>query len=145
MTDNLSLVRADQGQIEYVRQKLIEYNARHVADELKSVYEPIHLILKNEQGDIVAGLLSCLCWNWVEVDILWVDEPYRHQGYGTRLLQAIEDTARSKGADFLKLNTFGFQAPEFYKKHGFQLLFEIDNAPRGSRHYYFMKPLRPVE
>lgn len=145
MTDKLPLTRADQGESEYVRQKLIEFNARHIAAEQKSVYEPIDLIFKNEHGEIVAGLLSCLCWNWVEVDILWVDERYRHQGYGTRLLEEIQAVALSKEADFIKLNTFDFQAPKFYRKHGFELLFEIDNAPRGSKHYYFMKRLRAVE
>lgn len=33
------------------------------------------------------------CWNVVYVDILWVDESYRKQGLGTKLLDEIERIA----------------------------------------------------
>lgn len=97
--------------------------------------------IKNEAGEIVAGVLSTLCWNWLELDILWVDEKQRHQGYGSQLLLEIERIAREKSCDFIMLNTFSFQAPGFYKKHGYQLMTTLENAPTGHRHYYFKKDL----
>lgn len=97
--------------------------------------------IKNEAGDIVAGVLSTLCWNWLELDILWVDEKQRHQGYGSQLLLEIERIAREKSCDFIMLNTFSFQAPGFYEKHGYQLMTTIENAPTGHSHYYFKKDL----
>jgi hypothetical protein len=53
----------------------------------------------------------------------------------------IERIAREKSCDFIMLNTFSFQAPGFYKKHGYQLMTTIENAPTGHRHYYFKKDL----
>lgn len=67
----------------YVRQQLSAYNAAHVGEALKDRFEELHFHIRNESGQIVAGVLSTLCWNWVELDILWVDAQERHKGYGT--------------------------------------------------------------
>lgn len=125
----------------YVRQQLVAYNAGHVSDELKNRYEEFNFNIKNEAGKIVAGVLSTLCWNWLELDILWVDSDQRHKGYGSQLLHEVERIAREKSCDFIMLNTFSYQAPEFYKKHGYQLITIIENAPAGHSHYYFKKDL----
>ncbi|WP_153977616.1 GNAT family N-acetyltransferase [Paenibacillus xylanilyticus] len=125
----------------YVRNQLIAFNAAHLSEDLKHRYEELNFNIKNEAGDIVAGVLSTLCWNWLELDILWVDEKQRHQGYGSQLLLEIERIAREKRCDFIMLNTFSFQAPGFYKKHGYQLMTTLENAPTGHRHYYFKKDL----
>lgn len=76
---------ADENEKNYVRRKLIEYNAQHVPDHLKSRYEEINLAIKDDNGDIIGGLIAVLCWNWIEVDILWVDSAFRLKGTGTQL------------------------------------------------------------
>ncbi|MFC4307317.1 GNAT family N-acetyltransferase [Cohnella boryungensis] len=138
---NSTIVISTEDESQYVRSKLKEYNAQHVPDEIRSRYERINLHIANEEGDIIAGLMSVLCWNWVEVEILWVDAQHRIHGYGSKLLQEIERIARAKQCSFLKLNTFSFQAPDFYRKHGFELIGLFDNAPTGHKHYYFKKDL----
>ncbi|MEC0126645.1 GNAT family N-acetyltransferase [Paenibacillus pabuli] len=125
----------------YVRQQLIAYNAEHVSEELRNRYEELNFHIKNKAGEIVAGVISTLCWNWLEIDFLWVEAEQRHQGYGSRLLSEVERIAREKSCDFIQLNTFSYQAPEFYKKHGYQLILTIENAPTGHSHYYFKKDL----
>lgn len=127
----------------YVRQQLIAYNAEHVSEALRDRDEELHFHIRNEAGQIVAGVLSTLCWNWVELDILWVDANERHKGYGTQLLQDVERLAREKDCDFIMLNTFSYQAPEFYIKHGYDMIIKIENAPTGHQHYYFKKNLTP--
>lgn len=112
----------------YVRNKLIEFNSRHVPN---GIYEEIILCSRNDNGEIIAGLNSAICWNWMEIDILWVDEFYRGQGFGQRLLEEAEQIARAKECAFIKLNTFSFQAPEFYKKYGYKEMAVIEDAPRG--------------
>ncbi|MCB8922777.1 MAG: GNAT family N-acetyltransferase [Ardenticatenaceae bacterium] len=59
----------------------------------------------------VASSPSC------NVDLMWIEEELRGQGYGHRLTQ-IENEARKRGAEQVYLDTFSFQAPEFYKQHG---------------------------
>ncbi|KRF13457.1 GNAT family N-acetyltransferase [Paenibacillus sp. Soil787] len=127
---------------EYVRRRLIEYNQEHVPDDLKNNYEEINLTIKDNEGKIIGGILSVHCWNWIEVDILWIDKELRGSGFGTQLLTRIEDIAKEKKCTFIKLNTFSFQAPEFYMKNGYKEIAVFEDAPLGSKHYYFRKDIR---
>lgn len=54
---------------EYVRRRLIEYNHEHVPDDLKNIYEEINQTIKDNEGKIIGGILSVLCWNWIEVQV----------------------------------------------------------------------------
>ena len=54
-----------------------------------------------------------------------------------KLLGEIEIRVKEKGSKVITLNTFSFQAPEFYKKHGYKEVFTLENYPvTGKRHYY---------
>ncbi|WP_127583567.1 GNAT family N-acetyltransferase [Paenibacillus koleovorans] len=130
---------ADEQEKNFVRRKLIEFNAQHTPEHLKSRYEEINLTVKDENGEILGGLLAVLSWNWIEVNILWVDAAFRHSGIGTQLLQEIERLAKEKGCTFIKLNTFSFQAPAFYLKNGYVQYAVLENAPEGASHYFFKK------
>ncbi|UVI32742.1 GNAT family N-acetyltransferase [Paenibacillus spongiae] len=141
MSTSKPISRSTHEESSYVRNKLIEFNARHVPDDLQNNYQEINLVMKNEQDEIVGGLNSVFCWDWIEVDILWVDESYRGRDYGTRLLKEIEEIAKDKKCTFIKLNTFSFQAPDFYKKQGYRIIGLIEDAPRGHTHYYFKKEI----
>ncbi|GAA3408212.1 GNAT family N-acetyltransferase [Paenibacillus hodogayensis] len=144
MTADISFGSKEES--EYIRKRLIEFNSKHVHEELSSRYEEINLAIKNTDGQVVGGMLAVLCWNWIEIDILWIDESLRGRGYGTRLLNQIEDIAKEKNCTFLKLNTFSFQAPDFYRKHGYSEVAVFEDAPTGSRHYYFKKEIyRPSD
>ncbi|QHW29952.1 GNAT family N-acetyltransferase [Paenibacillus rhizovicinus] len=125
----------------YIRNRLIAFNASQLPEAIRDRYEEIHLVQRDEEGRIIGGMLSEYCWNWIEVHILWVDEARRGEGHGSAMMEAIERIAIEKQCTFIKLNTFTFQAPEFYKKHGYAELAVIDNAPLGHRHFYFIKHL----
>ncbi|MCV9949111.1 GNAT family N-acetyltransferase [Paenibacillus sp. BT-177] len=139
MTLEPQMSRSSKDEARFVRNKLIEFNAKHVPADIQTQYEEINLTLKSGEGQVIGGLLSVLCWNWVEVDILWVDQVHRGKGYGSQLLDEIEQMARDKGCNFIQLNTFSFQAPEFYEKHGYEVVGVIEEAPRGFKHYYYKK------
>jgi GNAT superfamily N-acetyltransferase len=132
---------ADENEKNYVRRKLIEYNAQHIPDHLKSRYEEINLAIKDDNGNIIGGLIAVLCWNWIEVDILWVDSAFRLKGTGTQLLNEIEKIASEKDCNFIKLNTFSFQAPNFYIKNGYNQYSVLENAPEGAKHFFFKKDI----
>ena len=51
--------------------------------------------------------------------------------------EGMQRTARQRGGKYVFLDTFSFQAPEFYKKHGYKEVFTLENYPvTGKRHYY---------
>ncbi len=59
------------------------------------------------------------------------------------MLTAAEKEATERGCKYSFVDTFSFQAPEFYVKHGYQEVFTLENYPyKGKRHYYVKKLIR---
>lgn len=75
---------------------------------------------------------------------MYVDESLRGLGYGRRLMDEAERMARDKQCDFIKLDTLGFQALDFYTKLGFEVYGVIENAGTF-KHYYLKKELHNKE
>ena len=91
--------------------------------------------------EIVGGVLGEVYWDWLHLDLLWVKEELRGHGYGDNLLKQNEDEARKRGARYVYLDTFSFQAPDFYKKHGYQMFGELQDFPPSHQRHYLKKQL----
>ncbi|MGE6489220.1 GNAT family N-acetyltransferase [Paenisporosarcina sp. NPDC076898] len=126
---------------EHVNNQLFYYNLAHFPEDLRGRYEQISLYLKDENGRVRGGLLGEVCWNWLEIHTLMVDEDIRKFGYGSKLLSEIEQIALEKKCDFIKVDTLSFQALDFYEKNGYQVFGSIDNVGREFKHYYLKKDL----
>lgn len=125
---------------DYVRNKMIEFNLNHFPDDLKGRYQELNLHLVNEDGEIFGGLVGEFCWNWLEIQYLFVASEHRRSGYGRALLREAEKMAKEKKCDFIKLDTLSFQALDFYLGEEFQIYGTIENAGRHS-HYYLKKDI----
>jgi len=80
-------------------------------------------------------------WGWFYINLMWVKDEFRGQGYGHRLLMLAEEEARKRGAKNAYLDTFSFQAPDFYKKLGYQDFGELGDFPAGHTRYFLKKEL----
>jgi len=99
--------------------------------------EPLNLYVEDEHGEIMAGLVAETFGNWLEIEYLFVKEDLRGQGIGSQLLQRAESEAKMRNCRFAFVNTYQFQAPAFYQKHGYQEVFTLKDYPcTGQRHYY---------
>ena len=78
---------------------------------------------------------------WLLINLLIVKEELRGRGYGHQLLTMAEEEARKMGAKNAYLDTFTFQAPEFYKKHGYHVFGELKDFPPGHARCYYTKQL----
>lgn len=125
----------------YINNGLFNYNSAHFPEDLKGRYEQIQLVLQDDNGAIRGGLFGEVCWNWLEIHSLFIDEELRKFGYGTKLLLEIEQIAVEKKCDFIKLDTLSFQALDFYEKQGYEVFGTIDNVGRHFQHYYLKKDL----
>jgi GNAT superfamily N-acetyltransferase len=92
-------------------------------------------------GERLAGLYG---WTWggsCYIQDLWVRKALRGQGYGTRLFYAAEQEARTRGCHQVILDSYSFQAPGFYQKHGYEVFAVLEDHPRHHRNYYLRKRL----
>lgn len=90
-----------------------------------------------ENGEIIGVITGRAYYNEVHIGDLIVDESYRHRSIGTKLVKAVEEAFAGKGYSKITLTTFGFQAPEFYKKLGYSLEFiREDNDPKLCKYFY---------
>ena len=69
-----------------------------------------------DNHEIIGGLLGGTYWGWLYISILWVDEKYRHQGIGKKLIAEAKQEAEKRGCKYAHVDTMSFQAPKFYKK-----------------------------
>lgn len=86
-----------------------------------------------EDGELVAGLSG---WTWGEaagIGMTWVHAERRTQGLGSRLLTAFEEEARRRGCTHVFVTSFTFQAPDFYRRHGYTELFRWESVPTAGR------------
>lgn len=118
-----------------------EYNLSRVS-AITDIWTPLEFVALDENGMEIGGILAGLgYWNGLEIKILWVDEKYRNKGIGTQILKHVEKIAKDKGAEISMLDTFDFQAEDFYLKNGYEPIGEIKDFPKGYRRVYFSKKL----
>jgi len=123
----------------YLDERIYEYN---VATTRITDGRMMFFSFRDEQGKIIAGLSG---WTWggcMEVEYLWVREDWRGKGLGTQLLAAAEAEGIARGCTQVVLGTHSFQAPEFYKKHGYEVYGAVDDYPRGFSQIHLRKRLR---
>ena len=94
---------------------LIRAYNRSKREEAES--EPLNLYLEDEKGNLMAGLVAETFGNWLEIEYLFVREELRGQGIGSKLLQRAENEAKKRNCRFSFVNTYQFQAPDFYIRH----------------------------
>ena len=123
---------------EIIFQGLLEYNLARIEDKNP---QDLGIYLRNENNEILAGLIGDTHGNWLTVKYLWVSEALRGQRIGSDILKKAEEEARGRGCKYVFLDTFSFQAPEFYKKHGYKEVFTLEEYPLAGKRYYFTKLL----
>ncbi|MDX3618846.1 MULTISPECIES: GNAT family N-acetyltransferase [Streptomyces] len=103
---------------------------------------PLQVWALDEAGELVGGLAGHTWATWLHVTYLWVDERHRGAGLGSHLLSTAELTAsRDRGCHSVRLETWDFQAPEFYKRLGYEVVCVIPDYPPGITEYTLTKRL----
>jgi ribosomal protein S18 acetylase RimI-like enzyme len=117
---------------------LSAFNQQQAGDEGA---QRICYVIQAPNHEIVGGVVAAIYWDWLYIDLMWMKEELRGRGYGSRLLVLAEEEARKRGAKHAFLDTFSFQAPGFYEKHGYRVYGELQNFPQSHRRYFMSKLL----
>jgi GNAT superfamily N-acetyltransferase len=130
---------ADPTDVDFIFDGLRQYNEQFHPIDHRSLY----VFIRDEAGVLVGGLLGDTYWGWLSINIVWIEERYRGQGYGQRLLAVAEEEARRRGCVHVHLDTLSFQARPFYEKLGYRVYGTLEDFPAGGEHerYYMTKDL----
>lgn len=126
---------------QYIGNQINKYNLSTSPTKQDPPSESINLTIKNERGDVLGGILGRYYRFALYIHVLWISEELRGKGYGSRLLNEIERIAIEKGCKLVHLDTWDFQAPEFYKNHGFEVFGVLDGFPEGTKRYFLKKAI----
>ncbi|CRL51792.1 GNAT family N-acetyltransferase [Pseudomonas sp. URMO17WK12:I11] len=120
---------------------LIPLRAYNTAQAGPGNPQPLALLVRDDNGEILGGLYGRFFYQWLFIELLSVPEQARGQGLGSKLMQMAEDLAQEKECVGIWLDTFDFQAPEFYKRLGYSELGQIADYPTGHKRHFFQKRL----
>ncbi|CAM5280977.1 Acetyltransferase [Streptomyces avidinii] len=95
----------------------------------------------DEAGRLVGGLTARTWGGLCDVDLLWVREDSRKDGWGSRILLAAESEAQQRGCDRVSVSSFTFQAPDFYQRHGYVETGRTPGIPGGHAVVHLFKSL----
>lgn len=125
-----------------VKDGLFEFNFNEVPFTQEPPFTSINRVMKDSNGDIIGGIISKMyCWNCLYITVLWVKENFRKEGCGSNLLRDVENIAKEKGCELVHLDTFDFQAKDFYIKHGYEVFGILEDCPVGHKRYFMKKSL----
>ena len=125
---------------ENLSDRIVEFNTQQVPFSQSEPFIDLSHSLKTEDDLFVGGIRACLyCWKCLYIDVLWLEEKYRHLGYGAKLIKKVEEDAIKQGCHLAHLDTFDFQAKNFYLKQGYEVFGELEDCPPGHKRFYLRK------
>ena len=139
--EKFEFLKSTKEEQDFLDDKLYQFNLSCLASPQKNNAYPLNYCVKNN-GNIIGGMNADLYFGEVlYINILFIDEHYRGQNLGTQLLLKVETEAQSLGASLSHLDTFDFQAKDFYLKHGYHIFGVLEDCPKGHKRYYLTKKL----
>lgn len=136
--NDYEIVRVEQPDWEIIGGGIEEFNKAQAGDDDA---QNMCFLVKDQDGKTVGGVIAATYWNWLYINLMWVREDLRSQGFGSELLTKAEEEGRKRGAKFAYLDTFSFQAPDFYKKFGYEVFGQLEDFPQGHQRIFLRKAL----
>lgn len=130
------IIDLSEEQMEMIDRQLYEYDQNHIKYRLEGC---VHLGYVLE-GRLIGGLNAYMsAFRILYVDTVFVQEEYRMQGIGRKLIEVMEKRAKELGANTIRLDTFNWQGYHFYKRLGFKEVGHYANEEDGYEEYFFLK------
>ena len=82
--------------------------------------------------NLIGGAIGFIRYKWYFLDLLYVDEKYRGKGIGSKLIHEVEKIAKEKNLIGVRIETWDFQAREFYEKNGYEVYATFEDCPPGT-------------
>ncbi len=132
---NITLCDNDQSIIDALTQGVRDYNRSYIDEAPKA----LTLVAKDEQGEIVGGVHGVTIYQQFLIQVVWVSESERGSGLGRSLMQTAEEEAIKRGCVAAQVETLAFQAPEFYRKLGFDVVGQVSGIKDSPDRFFMLK------
>ncbi|MFY7114719.1 GNAT family N-acetyltransferase [Enterobacter cloacae complex sp. SHL020] len=104
--------------------------------------QPLGVIVRDSHtGKAQGGMIGRTSLGLMFIDLFWLQPELRFQGLGKEILTRFESEGKKRGCLAGVLYTISFQAPEFYRKYGWEVFGEINCQPEGSSRIFMKKTL----
>lgn len=128
---------------------IADYNAKHSpyfekrfgSDDDGYGKENYQLLVYSDSC-FAGGAIFYVQYEWLTLELLGFKPAYTHFGIGTNVLELLETFAKEHNLYGIKLDTWDFQAKDFYIKNGFYVWGEFKDCPPGTITYFMRKDLR---
>ena len=125
-----------------IGEAITDYNVRVARELPRAKITRLDFAVENTAGKLLGGIQAYrVNWGILHVELLYVYEDHRGHGIASALLEHVEKIAKANECHLGFLDTFDFQAKDFYLKHGYKIFGVLENAPKGHNRYYMKKDL----
>jgi GNAT superfamily N-acetyltransferase len=138
---NYKIIELNDTQVDDIENCLYEYDQKHITYKVPGSIR-IGVVDDNR---LIAGADACMtAFKILYVSTVFVNENYRRKKIGTLLMKEVEERAKLLGANMIRLDTFDWQGPEFYRSLGYEEVGSYHNKIDGFSEYFFLKRVRNV-
>ncbi len=138
--DSISVSDVDDGLSDTLSDLINEFNVEATGfDDGRA----LSVSRRGPDGSLEAGLTG---WTWGGcgyIQFLWVRADVRRAGLGSELLAAAETEAIARGCSQVVVSSHTFQAPDFYRRHGYTEYARTEEYPRGHAEVHLIKNIPP--
>ena len=136
------IYEAEEKDIKALDIAITDYNIRIAKELPRAEIKRLDFAAKSDEGELWGGIQAySVNWGILHVELLYVYDSYRNQGIASFLLEHVEKIARDHHCYLAHLDTFDFQAKDFYLKHSYSIFGVLENAPKGHNRYFLKKNL----
>jgi GNAT superfamily N-acetyltransferase len=134
---NITIEPPDEAVTEQIHAGLGAFN-RAAAD--RSARDFFNIALRDAEGRLQGALLASIRFDAMNIQDLFIEEPYRRDGHGAQLIAMAEEEGRRRGARLSCVMTFSWQARPFYEKQGYEIFAEVPFL-NGAHTLYWLRKI----
>lgn len=111
-------------------------------EDPKNEPQPLNIFVYDNEDLPIAGLFGETALAWLKINIMATHSACRGKGIGKELVFRAEQEALKRNCKYAYVDTMAYQAPDFYRKLGYQdagCLKDWDS--HGHNKYFFTKVL----
>jgi GNAT superfamily N-acetyltransferase len=120
VTDNI-----DPLHLQIIREDL---EGHHAADSPPMDWLPLAVMMRNENQEIIAGVIGGSYWGWLYISRVWVKDREQRKIHSLRLLIEAEKEAERRGCTRAYIETQDYESVLFYEEQGYTISRKIEEV-----------------